>query len=139
MQSVPAARPVLVAPDSFKGTLTAAQVADALERGLRGAGWRCDRCPAADGGDGTLDVLLGTLGGELVETDAHDPLGRPIRASFAMIDGARAVPDVPKPLRDRLGCGLLGRAGGVERGSSAGQMCCKRRRMGAAGPVCSSV
>jgi len=91
MQPVPAARPVLVAPDSFKGTLTAAQVADALERGLRGAGWRCDRCPAADGGDGTLDVLLGTLGGELVETDAHDPLGRPIRASFAMIDGARAV------------------------------------------------
>jgi glycerate kinase len=91
MQPVPAARPVLVAPDSFKGTLTAAQVADALERGLREAGWRCDRCPAADGGDGTLDVLLATLGGELVETDAHDPLGRPIRAAFAMIDGARAV------------------------------------------------
>ncbi|HKG17201.1 MAG TPA: glycerate kinase [Solirubrobacteraceae bacterium] len=91
MQPVPAARPVLVAPDSFKGTLTAAQVADALERGLREAGWRCDRCPAADGGDGTLDVLLATLGGELVETDAHDPLGRPIRAVFAMIHGARAV------------------------------------------------
>jgi glycerate kinase len=91
MQPVPAARPVLVAPDSFKGTLTAAQVADALERGLREAGWRCDRCPAADGGDGTLDVLLATLGGELMQTDAHDPLGRPIRAAFAMIDGARAV------------------------------------------------
>ena len=40
MQRVPAARPVLAAPDSFKGTLTAAQVADALERGLREAGWR---------------------------------------------------------------------------------------------------
>jgi glycerate 2-kinase len=92
MQRVPAARPVLVAPDSFKGTLTAAEVADALERGLQRAGWRCDRCPAADGGDGTLDVLLPALGGELVEVDAHDPLGRPIRAAFALVEGgARAI------------------------------------------------
>jgi glycerate 2-kinase len=92
MDRVPAARPVLVAPDSFKGTLTAAQVADALQQGLERAGWSCDGCPAADGGDGTLDVLLPALGGELVETEAHDPLGRPIRAAFALVEaGARAV------------------------------------------------
>lgn len=92
MQRVPAARPVLVAPDSFKGTLTASEVADALERGLLRAGWRCDRCPAADGGDGTLDVLLPALGGELVEADAHDPLGRPIGGAFALVEGgARAI------------------------------------------------
>jgi glycerate 2-kinase len=92
MDGVPAARPVLVAPDSFKGTLTAAQVAEALQGGLEQAGWSCDRCPAADGGDGTLDVLLPALGGELVETEAHDPLGRPIRAAFALVEGgARAI------------------------------------------------
>ncbi|HEX2396612.1 MAG TPA: glycerate kinase [Solirubrobacteraceae bacterium] len=92
MDRVPAARPVLVAPDSFKGTLTAAQVADALQHGLERAGWRCDRCPAADGGDGTLDVLLAALSGELMETETHDPLARPIRAAFALVEGgARAI------------------------------------------------
>jgi len=92
MNRVPPARPVLVAPDSFKGTLTAVQVADALERGLEHGGWRCERCPVADGGDGTLEALLPTLGGELVDTDVHDPLGRPVRAAFALVEGgARAI------------------------------------------------
>jgi glycerate 2-kinase len=89
-------RPVLVAPDSFKGTLRASQVAGAVGRGLEAAGLPPpDLCPVADGGEGTLETLLSTLGGELRGADAGDPLGRPIKASFALIDeGATAIVEV---------------------------------------------
>ena len=57
--------PVLVSPDAFKGTLRAAQVAAAIGRGLERAGLEPpDLCPVADGGEGTLEVLLTALGGE---------------------------------------------------------------------------
>jgi glycerate kinase len=59
----------LVAPDAFKGTFTAAQVAAAIGRGLEAAGERPpDLCPLADGGEGTLSVLLTALGGR---TEGH--------------------------------------------------------------------
>nr|WP_267128273.1 glycerate kinase [Baekduia soli] len=53
-----AAPTILLAPDSFKGTFTAREVAEALAAGVRAAGARPDRCPVADGGEGTMDVLL---------------------------------------------------------------------------------
>ena len=91
MAAVAAALPVLAAPDSFKGTLAARVVADALARGLERSGWLGQRCPVADGGDGTLEVLVEALGGELVDAEAHDPLGRPLRAQLALLDGGRAA------------------------------------------------
>ena len=81
----------LVAPDSFKGTLTAAEVAEAIGRGLRGAGVEAVLLPAADGGEGTMDALLATLGGELETAPAHDPLGRPIEARYARLADARTA------------------------------------------------
>lgn len=88
-------RPVLVAPDAFKGTLTAAQVAGAVGRGLERAGVPADLCPVADGGEGTLAVLLTALGGETAGTTARDPLGREITAGFALIeDGGTAIVEV---------------------------------------------
>jgi glycerate 2-kinase len=86
-------RPVLVAPDSFKGTFSALQVAGAIGRGLERAGLMPpDLCPVADGGEGTLDALLTQLGGEYVAADATDPLGRPVRAGFALLeDGGTAL------------------------------------------------
>ncbi len=67
-------RPVLVAPDSFKGTFNAAQVAGAIGRGLERAGLMPpDLCPVADGGEGTLDALLPQLGGELLAVDRPRP------------------------------------------------------------------
>ncbi|HEX5224158.1 MAG TPA: glycerate kinase, partial [Solirubrobacteraceae bacterium] len=57
---------VLLAPDSFKGTFSAAAVATAIANGLDRVGVRSDRCPLADGGEGTAEVLLAALGGELV-------------------------------------------------------------------------
>ena len=82
----------LVAPDSFKGTLSAQQVAEAIGRGVERADSVADLCPAADGGEGTAEVLLGAMGGEWRTAPAHDPLGRPIEARFALVrDGSTAV------------------------------------------------
>jgi glycerate 2-kinase len=81
-------RPVLVAPDSFKGTFRATEVAAAIGRGLESAGLRPpDLCPVADGGDGTMEVLLTALGGETAAARVHDPLGREVDASYALIEG----------------------------------------------------
>jgi glycerate kinase len=90
-----APRPVLVAPDAFKGTLSAARVAAAIGRGLEAGGVPADLCPVADGGEGTLAVLLPALGGETRGTRAHDPLGRPRAAGFALLeDGGTALVEV---------------------------------------------
>jgi glycerate kinase len=99
-------RPVLVAPDSFKGTLRATEVAGAIGRGLERAGLMPpDLCPVADGGEGTLEALLPALGGELVAAAAHDPLGRPLRAQFALVeDGATAIVETAAA----SGLGLVG-------------------------------
>ncbi|HEV7808765.1 MAG TPA: glycerate kinase [Solirubrobacteraceae bacterium] len=75
---------VLVAPDSFKGTHSATAVADALARGFEHAGWYADRCPVADGGEGTMELLADALGGRLVAAGATDPLGRPVGCHFAI-------------------------------------------------------
>jgi glycerate 2-kinase len=75
---------VLVAPDAFKGTLSAAEVARAIGRGLNRAGVQVDLCPIADGGEGTLDVLGAALGAEIQTAEVTDPLGREIEARFGL-------------------------------------------------------
>ena len=98
------ARPVLVAPDSFKGTLSAPQVAMAIGQGLDRAGVIGDLAPAADGGEGTQEVLLGRLGGEASRARVHDPLGREIDAELALLaDGHTAIVEAAKA----SGLGLL--------------------------------
>ncbi|MCW2996476.1 MAG: glycerate kinase [Solirubrobacterales bacterium] len=89
-------RSCLVAPDSFKGTFTAAQVAAAIGRGLEAAGEPPpDLCPVADGGEGTLAVLLTALGGETGGATVSGPLGRPVAAGYALVeDGGTAVVEV---------------------------------------------
>jgi glycerate 2-kinase len=84
--------PVLVAPDSFKGTFTAQEVAVAIAAGLRAAGREAEELPVADGGEGTMDALRGVLGGELRSVTVSDPLGRPVEARFVLLpDGAAVV------------------------------------------------
>jgi glycerate kinase len=84
-------QPVLVAPDSFKGTYSAADVARAIAEGLRDAGREAVELPVADGGEGTMEVLVNALGGEIVTTSASDPLGRSVEASFALLADGSAV------------------------------------------------
>ena len=86
------AQRVLVAPDSFKGTFDAPTVARALTDGLEQAGWEADRCPVADGGEGTMALLVEALGGTLVAARVSDPLGRPVECHFGLVDdGATAI------------------------------------------------
>jgi glycerate kinase len=94
MSEPPRSPKALLAPDSFKGTMSAREVAEALAAGFEAAGWEVDRCPLADGGEGTADALVATRGGAFVEAPAHDPLGRPITAAFALVDGLGAVVEV---------------------------------------------
>jgi glycerate kinase len=82
---------VVIAPDKFKGTLTADEAARAIEAGFRRA--RPDvqvvRLPVADGGDGTLAAVLAG-GAERVEARVTGPTGEPVDAAFALTgdDGA---------------------------------------------------
>jgi glycerate 2-kinase len=82
---------ILVAPDSFKGTLSATQVAEAIGAGLRAAGREVDLCPVADGGEGTLEALVRGLSGELRPARVSDPLGREIDARFGLMAEGRAA------------------------------------------------
>jgi len=83
---------VLCAPDAFKGTFRAAEVAAALVRGVEAAGLRGEALPVADGGEGTMEALVLGLGGETCAAEVSDPLGRPVKAGFALVeDGATGV------------------------------------------------
>ena len=89
--------PALVAPDKFKGTFSAPEVAAALARGLRDAGRQAVELPVADGGDGTLDALLSTLPGELRSARVSGPLGQPVDAEFGLVeDGRTAIVEMAK-------------------------------------------
>jgi glycerate 2-kinase len=79
--------PGLVAPDTFKGTFGAAEVAAAVSRGLRDGGIEAIELPVADGGEGTLEALMSALGGELLSATVSDPLGREVEAGFALLEG----------------------------------------------------
>jgi glycerate kinase len=101
-------RPLLIAPDAFKGTLRATEVAAAIGRGVEEAAPdrpAPDLCPVADGGEGTMEVLLGALGGETAAAEVSDPLGRPIVAGFGILaDGATAIVEVAQASGlDRVG------------------------------------
>ena len=84
---------VLVAPQEFKGTLTAVEAAAAIKRGLSAAfpSWRFDLLPMADGGPGTTDALLAALGGQTRVAAALDPWQRPVDATWGLLPGNRAV------------------------------------------------
>jgi glycerate kinase len=85
---------VLLAPDSFKGSLSSVEVTRALAEGWARA--RPDdeliSAPLADGGEGTLEAIAETGGWEWQECPAHDPLGRPLTARWLLsADGTRAA------------------------------------------------
>ena len=85
---------ILIAPDSFKGSLTALQAATCIERGLRNVlpGTDIEKVPMADGGGGTQQAIVDATGGRRVSCRSRDPLGRPIRTSFGISgDGRTAI------------------------------------------------
>ena len=79
---------ILVAPDKFKGSLSAVAAVAAITRGLRVV-WpdaEITAAPIADGGEGFAEALCVALGGAWVETRALDPLGREVAARYAWIE-----------------------------------------------------
>ena len=107
---------VLVAPDSFKGTFPAPEVAAACAEGVSLAGREPEPCPVADGGEGTMRILVEARGGRVVECRATDPLGRPLDAEVGIIDSEAIV-----EVAEASGLGLLARSErDPERASTAG-------------------
>jgi glycerate kinase len=94
---------VVAAPDKFRGTASASQVAEAVGRAARVAGWTSDEAPVADGGEGTLEVL----GGKPRYARVHDALGRPIEAEWRL-NGSTAVVEMARA----SGLTLVGGAAG---------------------------
>ena len=83
----------LFACDSFKGTLSSARSSELLAEEARaffpGVGFRS--LEVADGGEGTVDAIVASLGGQRVSARVADPLGRPVEAAYGMLPGNRAV------------------------------------------------
>lgn len=84
---------ITIAVDSFKGSLSSREVADAFEAGFRERIPTCEvrKVSIADGGEGTVDALVETLNGDYVEARVADPLGREIVARYGVIDGGRTA------------------------------------------------
>ncbi|BFI68585.1 glycerate kinase [Yersinia pseudotuberculosis] len=85
---------IIIAPDSFKESLTAMQVAEAIEQGFSEIFPQAEyiKLPMADGGEGTVESMVAATGGELVNVEVTGPLGVPVKAFYGwMGDGETAV------------------------------------------------
>lgn len=115
---------ILVAPDKFKGSLTSSEAADAICEGLERAlpEVRLQKLPLADGGEGTADLFIRIFGGQMVDCETVDALGRPVHARYGWMPSLRQaviemsaasglwriLPDERDPLRaTTLGTGRL--------------------------------
>jgi len=78
---------IVVAPDSFKGSLTAVEVSDAIEQGVREIFPEAEivKIPMADGGDGTVQCLVNATGGEILREKVTGPLGDEVWASYGIL------------------------------------------------------
>jgi glycerate kinase len=99
---------VLIAPDKFKGSLTAAEVAASVARGLQVVRSDVEVAvrPVADGGDGTVDAAV-SVGFERIRVDAVGPTGEPVDASYGLRGGVAVVELADVVGLDRLPEGKL--------------------------------
>lgn len=94
---------IIVAPNEFKGSLSALKVATHIERGIRRvfSSAQCELYPVADGGDGTLDVMVQNMGGDFVLIPVLNPVGAPVEARLGII-GKTAVVEMAEASGLRL-------------------------------------
>lgn len=86
---------LVAAPDKFRGTASASEIASAIEWAAHDAGWTCDRAPVADGGEGLLDALGDHLSGVRRRARVTGPLGRPVEAEW-LLAGRTAVVEMAR-------------------------------------------
>lgn len=103
---------IVIAPDSYKGSLNALEVAEAMAEGVKTVmpDAQTILLPVADGGEGTVDSIVKALSGEKIEVTVKDPLNNSVKSCFGLIDqgetaiiemaAASGLPLVPKDLRD---------------------------------------
>ena len=86
-------RRIVVAADSFKGSLSSLEVAEAFASGFYRVFPHCEvaKVAVADGGEGTVEALVGMLDGEYVELQVADPLMRRVRARYGIVNGGRTA------------------------------------------------
>lgn len=107
----------IACPDKFRGTLSAAEAAAAMGRGLRAAGIdEVLEIPLADGGEGTLDALLAARGGATRTVRVTGPLGEPVEAEYALLPDGTAVVEMAKA----SGLSIVGRRNDPLRASTRG-------------------
>ncbi len=84
---------IVIAPDSFKGSVSSIEAASAIAEGLRHVIPDAEivSIPMADGGEGTTEALLYSVGGELVPAEVTGPLGEPVTAHWARLSNGAAV------------------------------------------------
>lgn len=84
---------IIVASDSFKGSLSSLEVAEAASEGILSVLPECQviKVDVADGGEGTMDALCRTLGGQKIFMEVSDPLGRPVKASYVILEDGRTA------------------------------------------------
>ena len=84
---------IVIASDSFKGSLGSMEVADAIEAGLLKAMPDAEiiKLPVADGGEGTVETLVSGTGGRYVETEVTGPSGNRIPSGFGILSGGEAI------------------------------------------------
>jgi glycerate kinase len=112
---------ILIAPDKFKGSLSARQVAEHIALGIRDVipDAQIEIAPVADGGEGTAEVICKARGGEWVTCYAHGPLGNPIEARYVWLsENASAVIEMSeaaglRALKDGVGDVLRANTFGV--------------------------
>lgn len=82
---------IVLAPDSFKESMTAAEAISAMRDGVHAAmpDAECVGVPMADGGEGTVDAVVDALDGERVTVEVADALGRPVRATYGYVAARR--------------------------------------------------
>ena len=78
---------ILIAPDSFKGTLTASEVCNSIEKGIKNfiPHAKTFKLPLSDGGEGFIETMVSSTGGIIEKVLVKDPIGRQIEASFGIL------------------------------------------------------
>jgi glycerate kinase len=84
---------IVVAPDSFKGSVSAAELCSAISRGILNVYRDCDviQLPLADGGEGTTENMVYATGGTIHTTTVSDPLGRKVEAGYGVLGDKETV------------------------------------------------
>ena len=84
---------IIVAPDSFKGSCSAIEVANSIEKAILSVDSAVEvvKMPVADGGEGTIDAITSCVPAEIIEVEACDPMGEIALAQYAIIDGGQTA------------------------------------------------